>query len=204
MPTSIAHAVGGYAASEAASSQTHSGHSPWTLAFAAAVIANIPDLDFVPGLLVDNIPVFHRTMSHGIPAALLVATVGAVLGGRWWKGTWRTLWIFIFVTYTSHLVLDVFVPDPTGGDGIRMFWPITTTWVVYPLPFLEPLNGIRILDHGPTNSTFWGALFSGRAVSVFLIDGVIILPLVALGKGIGALMRRRKPSEIMTAAPQAR
>jgi inner membrane protein len=200
MPTTLAHAVAGYAASEAASTGTRTRNSWWSIALLAAVVANLPDLDFVPGLIVDNIPKYHRTMSHGLPAALLVATIGTAALQRWWKGAWGGLWLLIFVAYSSHLMMDVVIPDPTGGDGLRLFWPISTTWVAHPLPFLQPLDGLRMLDHGPTNETFWSTLFSGRGAAVFLIDALIMLPLIAVGKVIGGLSQRLYGRRTITAS----
>ncbi len=184
MPTTIAHAIAGYAASEATSSQAQTPLPWWKVVLLAAIVANLPDLDFIPGLIVDNIPKYHRTMTHGVPAALAVATGVTVALRGWWRGSWTSLWLLVFAAYASHLLLDVVTPDPTGGSGLRPLWPFSNVWLAYPLPFLEPLDGIRMLDHGPTNDTFWDMLLSSRAAAVFLVDALIAVPLVFLGKAI--------------------
>lgn len=178
MPTPIGHALGGYAAAEAATPETGGRNSKWAIVLLAVVVAISPDFDFIPGLLVNNIPKYHRTMSHGVPAALVVASVLTVLLRGWWKGALWQLWVLLFAAYMSHVVLDIVTPDPTGGSGIRPLWPLSSVWFAYPLPFLEPLNQLRILDHGGTNETFWATLFSTRAAMVFVIDAVMVLPIV--------------------------
>ncbi len=185
MPTTLGHVIAGYAVAEATSSRERSANSTWSVVLLAVFVANAPDLDFIPGLLVDNIPHYHRTMTHGLPAALVFATGLTVALQSWWQGSRTSLWTLIFVAYFSHIVLDVVTPDPTGGYGVRFLWPFASTWLVYPLPFLEPFNAVRMLDHGPTNDTFWPMLFSGRAIVVFLVDALIALPLILVGKAVG-------------------
>lgn len=190
MPTPIGHALGGYAAAEATRRDGEASNSKWAVILLAVVVAVSPDFDFIPGLISNNIPKYHRTMSHGVPAALLVASVLTLALRGWWKGAVWHLWVLLFTAYMSHVLLDVVTPDPTGGSGLRPLWPLSSVWFAYPLPFLEPLNELRILDHGGTNDTFWATLFSGRAAFVFAIDALLVLPLVLSVKWARALARR--------------
>lgn len=190
MPTPIGHALGGYAAADAATPDTGSTNSRWMVVLLAVVVAISPDFDFIPGLIVNNIPKYHRTMSHGVPAALVVASVLTLLLRGWWKGSLRHLWVLLFTAYMSHVLLDIVTPDPTGGSGLRPLWPLSSVWFAYPLPFLEPLNELRILDHGGTNDTFWATLLSTRAATVFLVDALMVFPIVLAVRGAKRLARR--------------
>lgn len=86
---------------------------------AGAVLANLPDLDFIIVFIVGSRG-WHRTFSHSL---LMAAIVGLffILGlgrNRWREAAAYTL------AFASHGLLD-FATTVKGG-GVELFWPIWT------------------------------------------------------------------------------
>ncbi|NNK64653.1 MAG: metal-dependent hydrolase, partial [Gemmatimonadetes bacterium] len=127
MPTSVAHIIGGYAALEAGTNR--SGRPGIFFLVLIVVVANLPDLDFLPGVLIGDPGLYHRGPSHSIFAAAAVAGVaGWALGPR--LGGARRVALWTFIAYGSHLVLDMLIPDPSGGSaGIPALWPLLASEV---------------------------------------------------------------------------
>jgi membrane-bound metal-dependent hydrolase YbcI (DUF457 family) len=192
MPTSIGHALGGYAALKATGTSAHpKGHNGWALFFLAVVVANLPDLDFVPGILLGNSNTFHRAASHSLLATLLVPALIAVV----WRLRTRHFWApftACVVAYGSHVLLDTIVPDPLGSGGVRLLWPITDNHYRFFVPGLEILNPLRYMDPEGFSASLFAEIFSWHGLRVFIVDALMVLPLVPLGVWISR--RREGPS----------
>jgi inner membrane protein len=96
--------------------------------------ASLPDLDFIPGLILGQGGRFHHGISHSIGFALLAALligIGAVLV----KNGERLIKVagLAFCLILSHLILDYFTESP---KGFPLFWPFTDTLFLSPLPIL--------------------------------------------------------------------
>jgi membrane-bound metal-dependent hydrolase YbcI (DUF457 family) len=122
MALCLTHAAAGYLVYEAA---RPAGRHRFGLLATAVVLANAPDLDFVPGLLTGVPGAFHRGPTHSIAAALLVAFAAAVLawcrradgyGAGWWAG-------FAAAAYGGHLLVDFLTVDAVPPYGAPFLWP---------------------------------------------------------------------------------
>ncbi len=180
MPTTIGHALGGIAATELTRPDRTEGPRPWALLLVAAVVANLPDLDFVPGALMGHAERYHRGGSHSILAAVLVAATLGPAAARALGGRTRAWVGVLFAVYSSHLVLDLLLRDPTGGPGIAALWPLTDVRYALNVPGQHVLDPLRTLDPGFFRNGILGGLLSVRTVQVFLVDGLLVLPLVPL------------------------
>jgi membrane-bound metal-dependent hydrolase YbcI (DUF457 family) len=118
MPSPIGHTLAGCAvALVLIPPQMPQAWQAWAVCL---ISANLPDLDFIPGLLTGNPRAYHRGPSHSLMAALLAAGLGAFL----WIGSplpWLTRAGLIFIAYGSHVGLDYFTP----GRGVLLSWPIS-------------------------------------------------------------------------------
>jgi membrane-bound metal-dependent hydrolase YbcI (DUF457 family) len=118
MPSPIGHTLAGCAVALALiPPQMSQAWQAWALCL---ISSNLPDLDFIPGLLTGNPRAFHRGPSHSLTAAFIVAGLGASL----WIGSplpWLTRAGLIFLAYGSHVGLDYFTP----GRGVLLSWPIS-------------------------------------------------------------------------------
>ncbi len=180
MPTSIAHALGGFAAVEG--SPLARGWSRARVFLFCALVANLPDLDFVPGLLVGDAGRFHRHGSHSLLAALLVS-LACALWLRWRSGASRgdavRFAALAALVYGSHLLLDMLVTSPTETSGVPLFWPIEPAryYAIIRLP--RPLAALLDLDFDKSQP-FFRSLLSVHGVLVFLGHGLLFAPLPAL------------------------
>ena len=182
MPTSIGHAFGGLVAADL----TRSPARPLRLSallFLAILVANLPDLDFLPGALVGHPERFHRGASHSVAAAALAAITLGPLSARLWGGSVRGWVSLVGAAYASHLVLDLLIRDPTGGAGIALLWPVVDARLAVNIPGQSVFDPLRTLDSGFFRSGLLG-LLRPQTIQVFLLDGLLVLPLVPLGHWI--------------------
>lgn len=182
MPTSVAHIIGGYAALEAGTDAS----ARRGIFFLVLVIfaANLPDLDFLPGVLAGDAGLFHRGASHSLLAALIVAAVaGWGLGSR--LGGFRRVAGWTFLAYASHLLLDTLVPDATGATaGIPLLWPLIGGELGLPIPGLGVLDPLRTLTGQEMQNGFLRGLLSLSGVRIFLLDAALVTPLIPLAWGV--------------------
>lgn len=95
---------------------------PPRLAWAAAIVAVVPDLDVFgrfAGIPVESI-LGHRGASHSIAAAFVLAFLASRIAARPDGWSWRAG--FLLVTAVSHGLADMLTD---GGKGIALFWPLS-------------------------------------------------------------------------------
>ena len=119
-------------------------------AWGAIALANLPDLDFFPGLLIGNAFAFHRQGSHTLIAAIAVGSLvalGVKLTARWdtqtpefsklrwlWWGLWAT------AVYLGHLGLDLLMVDRTPPFGLQLLWPFSEAFFASPIAIIPGLR----------------------------------------------------------------
>ena len=129
MALCLAHATAGYLAYEAL--RPSGPHRPALLA-GAVLMANAPDLDFLPGILIGTPAAYHRGVTHTMGALVAVSVaawaVACILRSRtaWWWGLGAA------AAYGSHLLVDWMTVDAVPPAGIRMLWPLTGAWLHAP------------------------------------------------------------------------
>jgi inner membrane protein len=171
MALCLAHATAGYLAYEAF--RPAGPHRPWLLA-GAVLIANAPDLDFLPGLALGAPTVFHRGLTHTLGAAvLLTASVWLVAA---WRRAERPWWwaAFAAVAYGSHLLVDWMTVDAVPPFGIQLLWPLDGRWLHAPFD----LFGEIIVD-GTGREAFLRSLVSPVALLAWMREIGIVLAVVA-------------------------
>lgn len=100
------------------------GRLPWRetlwLLAVAAVLACLPDLDYLPGLLVGELNRYHQLFTH----SLLFCTVAAAVAAWLFRKT-RLRPPTVFAIVFSHLVLDLLTEDARTPIGIPLLWPFS-------------------------------------------------------------------------------
>jgi hypothetical protein len=174
VPTSIAHAVTGGAVARAAGGRALAG--PAAILF-VIVLANLPDADFLLGALVGRPREWHRGPTHTLVAALAVALiVGAVMTKR--ERRFIPVFLLALALYGSHLALDAIMPDRRGEAGIPLFWPFYEGFVYAPVPLPASLRRFLDLPIGANTGSFVRSLVTWRALVVFIVEGLLFLPLL--------------------------
>jgi membrane-bound metal-dependent hydrolase YbcI (DUF457 family) len=160
MALCLAHATAGYLVYEAL--RPPGPHRPALLA-GAVLVANAPDLDFLPGLLAGTPAAYHRGVSHTL-GALAVVSVAAWIAARllrsrvaWWWG------LAAAAAYGSHLAVDWLTVDAIPPYGIRLLWPLTGAWLHAPFSLfgeiiIDPSGRTAFLRSllTPTALVVWG------------------------------------------------
>ncbi len=140
MPTPIGHALAGVAVGAALSTR-RPFLSPGRDLVMFALLAQVPDLDFIPGILVGRPDAYHHGISHSLATCLLL---GLVTGFWGWKrrakagsppGPGALAWgVMGFLVVFSHLLLDGLNLDTKAPYGLPIWWPLSSQYhLFYPL-----------------------------------------------------------------------
>src|SRR5438105_8883139 len=162
MALCFAHAAAGYLVYEAL--RPAGAHRPGLLA-AAVAVANAPDLDFVPGLVLGHPAAYHRGVTHTVAAVVVVAAI-AGMAVRWrggGPGRARRVAGWMAALWASHLVLDYFTSNVVPPSGARFFWPFSDRYWIAPVPLLP-----EIVIDSAGRAQFLASIFNGGAIAVWL------------------------------------
>lgn len=118
MPLPLGHTAIGLATYETAQNNDHDA-SRWSAFALIAVLANLPDIDIVLGLLFQgNGNLFHRGPTHSLLFALLAGYAASHLW-RLWDRVPRLGFPLCFALVFSHVLADmVFTTSP-----VSLLWP---------------------------------------------------------------------------------
>ena len=187
MSTPIAHSLCGAAIG------VGSGKSAdWKLLLLIMVAANLPDLDYLPGLLVGRPNVFHHGPTHSVAAAVLVGlAAGVYLHLFNAKPFWRMAGLFAGA-YASHLVLDYFTVDTSAPFGEMLFWPFSKAY------FMSPVTVFRDIHKGGTNAAFFANVFQLHNLITGLSELAVWTPVVFLARWVRRRGSKKKDGQRMT------
>jgi membrane-bound metal-dependent hydrolase YbcI (DUF457 family) len=181
MALCFVHTAAGYLAYEAVRpADEHRGG----LLAAAVVLANGPDIDFLPGLLIGQPGAFHRGFTHTLGAAVLVGmTIWLVsrLMGRRARSTWRVS-CWATAVYASHLLVDFVTMDSHPPYGARFLWPLSDSY------YLAPVTPLREIIIDPSGRlAFLRSLVQPHTLGVWAEEIGVLLAVVALVHAARAL-----------------
>jgi membrane-bound metal-dependent hydrolase YbcI (DUF457 family) len=121
MPSPIGHLLGG--AAVYAGGTTCDTRSTALLVI-ALVGSTVPDLDFLPGILIGDLRAFHHGISHSFALAMLFGAVIFVFVRAIDKALAKRAAAFALLAYSSHVMLD-FVNVNPGTLGVPLLWPVS-------------------------------------------------------------------------------
>lgn len=145
------------------------------LGAAAAVLACLPDVDYLPGLWRGYLNTTHQQMTHSF-AWILLVTAGIWLLGRVWKAErfgWRAA-AFILIVLASHLAIDLVSEDRLAPYGFPLWAPFSDTPVPPVLNLLPAWDKTALADLGS-----WANL---RALAIELGAGLAFAAGAGLSK----------------------
>jgi len=107
----------------------------------AVVAANLPDLDFVPGLLIGKPSAFHHGVSHSLLAASLFGIGVFLVAQRFLESVSKgTLLLVCLVASLSHPVFDYLSVDTSYPYGVPLFWPFDNAYHISPLKVFDDVT----------------------------------------------------------------
>jgi len=134
----------------------------------AAFAANAPDLDFLPGILVDTPFAFHRGLSHSLFAAVIFGAIILLLTRHRLERPWAVAGAAT-AGYASYLLLDM--------PQIPVLWPMSFN---FPTQFWPSLSLSLPWSHSGGLTEFLGIMFSPGFAYVALIETAVFLPVVVV------------------------
>ena len=121
MPTPLGHSLAGLSVHLATGERLE--RRSLVQAAGLIVLANAPDLDFLPGYLVGEPRAYHWGPAHSLAAALLGGVLAGLLALALRRGFWR-FFLLGAVAYASHLALDMLLGPGTQSQGLQVLWPV--------------------------------------------------------------------------------
>jgi membrane-bound metal-dependent hydrolase YbcI (DUF457 family) len=136
-------------------------------------LANLADIDFIPGLFYGNPNRYHHGVTHSFGVALVV---GFLLGIYFYFGQ-HQFWApfgFATVVYFSHVFLDYLTIDPSRPAGVPIWWPISSKY------FISPIAVFSDVRKDSSTTTFLQSLFVTHNGITVLREIIILGPLVVV------------------------
>jgi len=150
----------------------------WKSLLFCAIIACLPDIDFLPGIFVGNINYYHHKGTHSIFFALVMSlAVWAVA-----RGKNRVKWGFLtFILILSHLAIDYITIDLGAPFGIPLLWPFSGKYFCFQNAFLP----------STVRSASVASVFNAHNLRVILSELIIYLPLAIISYVVYRMVRKR-------------
>ncbi len=140
MPLPIAHSAAGLAGYLAFRERTPDSPPKQEIFLLGSCLflANLPDLDFIPGFLCGDPGRFHHGPSHSLVFGLIGALIFYRFVGHRLKGiSKKRVFGCCLVSLLSHPVLDYFSADMSKPFGVPLFWPFDTEYYISPFPLFR-------------------------------------------------------------------
>ena len=112
-----------------------------------AVLACLPDVDYLPGLARGYLNTAHQQITHGAAWTTLVAA-GLWLAGRAWKPSWFGVRaaLFLLILVGSHLAIDLVTEDRLAPYGLPLWAPFSAASVRAPFALLPAWDKTALAD----------------------------------------------------------
>ena len=165
MPLPIGHALAGIAMQQARPGFFFTNR--WLDAFFFMFLANLPDGDFLPGMILGRPNLYHHGIFHSPGAALAVALIGAGLFSLW-KRRFSATAAMIFLVFYCHLLLDFFARDLRAPYGLPLLWPFSNRYFIAARPIF--IN----ITRSQQSHDFLASLFNRHNLGAALLEALIL------------------------------
>ncbi len=174
MPTPIGHSLAGYLIFTVQNDQKN--QLKWMDLTFAVIVANVPDLDIIPGMLVGDPNKFHHGITHSIGFAVILGLLAGILFFLKKRRNFLPYFSLFFFCYSSHLVLDYLAVDTKAPFGEQLFWPISQIYVLSPIAIFSDVH------KASESSIFLQSLFNWHNFRTIVIECAILIPIISLIK----------------------
>jgi inner membrane protein len=106
--------------------KTDSFRINWGLLLFIIFIANLPDLDFLPGFLTGSLNKHHHGLIHSFGLVVLVTPLLSWFLVKFFKINFFKSTGLIFLILATHLFIDYFTQDLSPPYGTRLLWPLSS------------------------------------------------------------------------------
>lgn len=156
------------------------------------LLANLPDFDFLPGVIIGDAAFFHRTFTHSFAACFIAALAGGLLWRFFARMSFFRASIMSFVAYASHLMLDLTSVAP---KGLQLMWPFSTTLYYGPrVDFNIPIHE-HALEKATGLGSFIAAVFHPEMLQCFFFEAGVLFFVWSLMTVLQPLPREKRTLE---------
>lgn len=137
-------------------------------------IGIFPDLDFLPGLILETPSRFHHGFTHSLFFGIIIGTITGLLYSKLKRKHWLNYSIVFSGTYFAHLLADFFGVDTSFPFGEQLFWPLWQAYVLSPISIFSDV-------YRSSNSTdFFISMFNMHNLKAVVIELIICIPILLL------------------------
>lgn len=176
MPLPVGHSLMGFALYDTSKEAKQS--TSWGTIALFIIVANLADIDFLPGLILGQPNHFHHHfLSHSFGAAIMV---GLIIGGYFYfmkRRSFVASFLLFAGVYFSHIVLDFFTADTSLPKGVPILWPFSETYYISPVTIFMSVH-----KDGASTSSFLRSLFVGHNFWVILRELLVFVPVLTIMK----------------------
>lgn len=155
------------------------------------LLANLPDIDYLPGLLVGELNRYHHLHTHSVGWVAVTSLAAWWVWRRWSALPQWSLLALIAALGLSHLGADLFSADGRPPYGIMALWPFSDTFFISPHTLFWRLRKTTVAE-----------MFQWHNVQAVMVEIAWCLPLLVaavLAKNLAA--RGGRPG-LASAAPR--
>ena len=152
------------------------------LLIASVGMANLANLDVLPGLLLGDPRIFHHRGTHSLIAAAIVSLLMYAIASRA-KLVVRVWTIWAGSLYLSHVILDLLVSDPIPPFGVQLFWPFSRSY------FISPATPFPRFDYFDPTIGIVPSILTAHNGGTILVEMLLFAPFLGLSWYIGSTGR---------------
>ena len=141
----------------------------WKILCFFIVLGLVPDIDFLPGLLIGSINKYHHGVTHSIGFAFVFSIIFGYFYYLWKKDNNPLSYLAIFLVWFGHAILDFVSIDTSIPYGMPVLWPFSDKY------FISPWVVFSDVDRGS-----FSRMFGGHNQRTFLVEVLIMGPVVWL------------------------
>jgi membrane-bound metal-dependent hydrolase YbcI (DUF457 family) len=195
MPLPVAHSLMGYTLAE--TTQVRLASTTWRNVLLFAALANLADIDFLPGFFMGQPNRYHHHLTHSFSFAAIVGLLGCLI---YWRRNQKLMrhaqasqneirfrfwpyFLTISATVFSHCVLDLLTVDTSLPFGMLLFWPFDMGYYDMNIKIFESVHKSN------ASATFFASLLQWHNFKVMIIEVLIMVPLAGFVKIIRIIRR---------------
>jgi inner membrane protein len=175
MPSPVGHSLSGLVVYLALGDRVK--RTPLIILF-FILISNLPDFDFLPGLLVGVPGLFHRGVSHSICMGMLIGILVGAIYKKYPGGDFFRAALIGFILYSIHNVLDLFSISLKGPSGFQLLWPFSDHY------FLSKIGVFMNVTYSFSTHDFYQSLFTPHNLRAIINEFLLFLPGILFFWGI--------------------
>ncbi len=172
MPSPIAHSLVGYLIYRI-TTKPFKGQKRYIILL-YMFVANIPDLDFLPGIFVGSVSRYHHGISHSIGFSFIFALSCYIILVILRKGHIKRSFAIAFCLFFSHIVLDYLTKVSDKPYGELFLWPFSNEYYIASFAFFPVIH-----FHGSVEK-FLFSLLSLQNLIAIGVEIAILAPIIII------------------------